>query len=171
MALRTEATIAIVNLDTRERVSVMFVPKDVNWQAKSNWSVIPTMARNNPFYHYTGGEDKLSFELDWYAGDSSREDAIAAATKIKSWSRNNGYRNRPPRIMVIFGRLFRNHVFVLESAPYKMELFHRQKGVNEDLLPVQIYQTITLLKVTSANQDHAEISEGFVSTLITKTNG
>jgi len=157
MANRTEADIFLVNLETLEQVSIMFVPNELEWESVSNWAVIPTIGRNNPFYHYTSGEDTLSFELDWYANDESRVQAINACTKIKSWARNNGFSRRPPRIQLIWGNLFQNHVFIIQESGYRLSNFQRPKG----MMPAQAYQTIVLKKVTPVNESTATIDEQF----------
>lgn len=154
----TEAQVFLVNLDTTEKLPIMFIPQEgLNWGAKSNWAVIPTVGRNNPFYHYTGGEDVLKFQLDWYAGDKGRVSAINAANKVKAWSRNNGYESRPPRVALIWGDLFQSHTFVIQSAEYTMEMFDR----THKMMPVQIYQEISLAKITDDNETHEEISDQF----------
>ncbi len=145
----------IVNMDTGEKLSILFSPMEINWDAKSTLVAIPTMGRNNPFYHYTGAEDKIEFELDWYAMDRARVSAINSCNKLKSWSRNSGYNKRIPRIKLIFGTLFSNHVFLIEDAPYTMSLFQKTHG----MMPAQCMQSISLVKITSYNETHEELSE------------
>ena len=153
----TSAEVYLVNLETLEKLSIMYIPRQLEWEAPSNWVAIPTIGRNNPFYHYTGAEDKLSFELDWFAYDEDRVLAINAATKVKSWARNNGYRSRPPRIQLIWGKLFQNHVFIIEDASYTLSDFQQ----NKQMMPAQIRQQLVLNKVTEDNELRDEIDENF----------
>lgn len=151
----TKAEIYIVNMETGEKVRVMFVPLLLEWESTSNLAPIATLGRNNPFYHYTGGEDKLSFELDWLATDKAKTAAINACNKLKSWSKNNSYKKPPPRIKLIFGTLFSNHIFLIADASYNMAMF---QGTHR-MLPAQCYQTIELVKITSYNETHKDISD------------
>lgn len=163
MAAKTKANIYLVNLDTLEKLSIQFIPKEgISWEATSKWAVIPTVGRNNPFYHYTGGEDSLTFKLDWYSNDQARQDAIAAARIVRSWSRANAYRSKPPRIMLIFGDVFKNDVWIIDSAPFTMELFQLPRNMR----PAQVYQDITLKKITSFNESHTTMRAGFRTNLL-----
>lgn len=145
---KTAAPVFIVNLETKEYIKLHFVPLEVEWESKSNIAAIASIGRNNPFYHFTGGEDTINLELDWHAYDNARQSAIGAANTLKAWSRNDGYKKGLPRIKLIFGNLFRDHVFIIAAAPYKMSLFQRNRG----MMPAQVNQTLTLKKVTMSNE-------------------
>ena len=145
---KTAAPVFIVNLETKEYIKLHFVPLEVQWEAKSNVAAIASIARNNPFYHFTGGEDTINLDLDWHAYDVDRQSAIGAANTLKAWSRNDGYKKGLPRIKLIFGEIFRDHVFIITGANYRMSLFQRQKGMR----PAQVTQSLTLKKVTMLNE-------------------
>lgn len=150
---KTAAPVYIVNLETRESIKLHFIPKEIEWEAKSNVATIASIARNNPFYHFTGGEDIINLELDWHAYDVERTSAIDAAIKLKSWTRNDGYRRGLPRLKLIFGKLFENHVFIATGAPYIMSMFQMPKG----MMPAQVTQKLTLKKVTLSNDTRKTI--------------
>lgn len=137
-----------------ESLRLHFIPNEIAWETKSDIKAIPSIARNNPFYHMTGGEDKITLELDWHAYDEERVSAINAANALKSWSKNDGYRRGLPRIKIICGSLFKNHIWIIQAAPYTMSLFQPNKG----MLPAQVYQKLTLCKVTTINERRKTIA-------------
>lgn len=175
MAIISNEPMAIVNYSAlrkgiplgEAKVDIMFTPSNIEWEADSKYATIPTFSRNNPFYHYTGGEDTITFILDWYAFDRDREEAIKRASRIKAWGRGDGYYSKPPLIVLDIGGLFLNNTYIIKAAPYTMSLFMKggytagkngQPGTaNGRLMPVQITQEITLLKVTSINERHSDI--------------
>lgn len=140
--------VAIDDQDNKiDKLQIQTIPLEIQVQPIANWAIIPSIGRNNPFYQYTGGEDIIKFTLDWYSNTESKTDVINACRKVESWSRANGYRKEPPRIIVIFGELYKYTTWILVDAPYTLSLFNREK----DLLPQQAYQEITLKKVTKVN--------------------
>lgn len=168
----TEAKMALINWDLYKQskgngdnsiVNLQFTPPSLELSAESNWAKIAVMGRNNPHYHFTGGEDKLMFQLDWYANDTQRESAIAKAELVKSWSRADGYSKRPPEVKFFMGELFKSASWVLQSAPYTMELlmtpnYTNNSDIDQDkLCPVIIRQEITLLRVTPNNYSHKNL--------------
>src|SRR5688500_14575029 len=59
-----------------ESLQIQTVPIEMQVTPTANWATIPSIGRNNPFYHYTGGEDTLTFQLDWYSVRDSNWDVI-----------------------------------------------------------------------------------------------
>jgi hypothetical protein len=152
----TPSNIWLVNIDAEgnevERLKIQTVPLEVNVDAIANWAVIPTIGRNNPFYHYTGGEDILKFQLDWYSNEHSREDVIRNCRRVESLSRANGYFDAPPRVVLIFGSLFKYTTWIVAKAPYKLSLFDKELG----MLPRQAYQELELRKIVDHNTGFQE---------------
>lgn len=144
----TPSNMWLVHIDARgnrvEKLRIQTVPLEINVAPTANWVVIPSIGRNNPFYHYTGGEDVVKFTLDWYSVHPLRQDVIFNCRWVESLSRANGYKKEPPRVLLIFGDLFNHTEWIVESAPYRLSLFDREK----QMLPRQAYQELTLKKVT-----------------------
>lgn len=144
----TNSNIWLVRIDDRERrvekLRIQTVPIDVRVEPESNWVVIPSIGRNNPFYHYTGGEDTLSFTIDWYSVHPLRQDVINNCRWVESLSRANGYKEEPPRVLLVFGELFKYTTWIVQAAPYRLSLFDRES----QMLPRQAYQDLVLKKVT-----------------------
>jgi len=141
----------LIRLDDRDRqvqkLRIQTVPLQLDVEPTANWAVIPSVGRNNPFYHYTGGEDQLRITLDWYSVDVLRQDVIANCRWVESLSRANGYKDSPPRILLIFGDLFKYTTWIITGAPYKLSLFDKENA----MLPRQAYQELTLRKVVDHN--------------------
>lgn len=135
------------NSNELEKLQIQTVPNELNINPEANWSVIPSLGRNNPFYHYTGGEDILEFELDWYSVNELKDDVIRKCRWVESLSRADAYRQEPSRVVLIFGELFRYTTWIVKAAPYTLSRFNKEKG----MLPTQAYQQLTLAKVTRDN--------------------
>ena len=149
------SNIYIVRLDTNsevnreiERLRVQTIPLELNINNEANWAIIPTIGRNNPFYHYTGGEDVLNFTIDWYSADALRDDVIHKCMWVESLTRANAYKDPPPKILLIWGDMFPFDTWIVTKAQYKLSLFDREYG----MLPRQAYQEIELKKITKANR-------------------
>lgn len=136
-----------------ESLRIQCVPEKIQVEPSSTWAVVPSIGRNNPFYHYTGGEDKVTFVLDWYSNHEYREDVIEKCRWVESLSKANAYFHEPDRVILIFGKLFQFDTWIIESAPYELSLFDREKN----MLPRQAYQTLTLKKVTPKNTTTEDI--------------
>lgn len=137
----------LVDLITLEKLPIQFVPQEMRWGPESNWVVIPSVGRNNPFYHYTGSEQTLTFQLDWNARVENRDDVIKSCRWVENLSLADGYDAEPPPVRIIFGTLFEEYTFIVQSAPWSMNLFDVQYG----MLPRQAYQDITLKRITGLN--------------------
>ena len=142
--------IYLVNLDTepRQRLRIQTVPNVLEVDPVSNWAAVPSVGRNNPFYHFTGGENVLKFEIDWYSRTVDRFDVIKACRWVESLTRNNGV-NKAPRVLLIWGDLFKRSSWIVEKAPYQLKNFEIGNGT----LPTQAYQRVTLKRVMPLGQN------------------
>lgn len=145
-----------------------FVPLNLQYSPESNWVAIPTMGRNNPHYHWTGSEDTLSFEIDWFSEQNSREDVIRNCRWLESLSKADGYKSAPHRLKLIWGRddkLFQFDEWIVQNASYSLSQFQdsyrdprdRSNIISIGLLPQQAKQTVTLKRVTKLNLRTEEI--------------
>jgi hypothetical protein len=151
------SNIHLVNLDEPDRtigkLKIQTVPLNLSVTPTTQWAVIPVLGRNLPRYQYTGGETKIRFQLDWYSVTPLRDDVIDRCRWVESLSRSDGWNAPPPRILLIFGDLFKNQTWVVESAPYELSLFDKEWG----MLPRQAYQELTLMQVSDTNITHFDI--------------
>ena len=144
----------IVDLVTQQWLEIQWVPKELSYKPDSNWVAIHSSGRNNPLYHYTGSEDTLEFELDWYAEFKDRGDVIDKCRWLESLSKNNGWEEPPHHVAIIFGNVFNdNSTWIVASAPYRLSDFHAPT----QMMPIQAYQTITLKRVTKKNLTYEDV--------------
>jgi len=165
--------VAIIDVDVNgkdqgiEEIKLPFIPRDVEVSPESVFAAIKPIGRNNAKYHYTGSEDKISFEIDWYSFNYNRDDVITNCRKIEALSKADAYNGSPHRVMIKWGAgdvLFDGQYFVVLSASYKLSHFNKSyvstTGYVKDthLLPVQAYQKVVLGRITSSNLTKKQIS-------------
>lgn len=143
-----------------------FVPSELNYGIESSFVGIASFGRNNPIYQFTGSEDSLSFTIDWFSNSKNREDVIFNCRWIEALSKADGYQERPHRVMLVWGndnKLFQDHVFLVQSAPYTLSQFVRGYKdtdgtvISTSMLPQQAIQNITLKRLTTENLLSKEI--------------
>jgi len=165
-------------IPTYEYIELPFVPRELDYAMASKFVGIATLGRNNPYYQFTGSEDTLSFEIDWYSKQLDRKDVINNCRWIEALTKSDSFQTPPHRIMLVWGAdnlLWQDDIWIITSAPYKLTEFNRgyRAVTNKDkvasgtdargefistsMLPQQAFQTITLKRVTSLNRSRAEI--------------
>lgn len=165
--------IIIINPNTSPytKIIIQGMPSEVEVNPESNWAVVKSMGRNNPFMFYTGGEDIISFDISWYSVQKDREDVLNKCRLLESWTRANGYKSSPPILYISWGssNLFKNDTFVLTSAKYTLSNFQnatrstrgKYTGSGDQLdlklLPNCAIQHLVFKKVTSDNVTHEQI--------------
>ena len=167
-----EDYVALIDIDAKgynkgyEVIKLPFIPKELNYNPESSFVAIKPIGANNPRYQYTGAEDRLEFEIDWYAFDMDRRQVIENCRKIESLTKADAYKGNPHRVKLQWGTsnlLFDDHVFVVLSAPYRMTQFNKgyiqSNGVvkSTQMLPIQAYQKITLGRISSNNMSKIEV--------------
>ena len=145
--------IFIIDVETQESLRIQNVPLELDYNPESTFAAISTIGRNNPFYHYTGSEDTLTFDISWYANEASRTDVIRNCRWLESYTKNDGYVEEPHRVIFSFGELFTGDLWLITAAPYKLSLYHKQF----DMMPTLAYQTLTLKRVVETNRTKAQI--------------
>lgn len=166
-----EDYVAIIDVDVEgkdkgyEVIKLHAIPKELGWNSESTFAAIKPIGRNNAFYHYTGSEDKLEFEIDWYSQGWDRSDVIKNCRKVEALSKADGYSGDPHKVMLKWGDgniLFSGMYFHVIEAPYRMTQFNKAQirdGVVEStyMLPVQAYQKVILARITETNLTKVEI--------------
>lgn len=164
-------SITIIDIDAEginkglKYIKLPFIPKEINWNSTSNFVGIKPIGRNNPKYHFTGSEDQVEFEIDWHSFDIDREDVIRNCRVLEALSKGDGYNNPPHRVLLQWGWediLFRDVIFIVIAAPYKLNRFNKGQLDNGEvvstaLLPIQATQKVTLARITSHNLSSKEI--------------
>ena len=170
---QVEDYVSIIDIDVNgynkghRVIKLPFIPTELNYNVDSNFSAIKPIGRNNPKYHYTGSEDKLEFEIDWFSNDESREDVITNCRILEALSKGDGYNKPPHRVLLQWGTndiLFKDHIFIVTNASYRLLNFNKAQ-INQktgevertNMLPIQAYQRVSLARVTSTNLLKKEI--------------
>ena len=159
--------VAIIDIDVlgynkgHRVIKLPFIPTELSYNVDSTFAAIKPIARNNAKYHYTGSEDHLEFEIDWHSNNEYRDDVITNCRLIEALSKGDGYNRPPHRVMLQWGIndvLFKDHIFVVTSASYRLLNFNKaqvnqKSGAIErtNMLPIQAYQRVSLARVTSTN--------------------
>lgn len=165
--------VSIVDIDANgynkgiKVIKLPFIPRELNWNSQSNFVSIRPVGRNNPKYHYTGSEDNLEFEVDWYSLDVNRDDVIKNCRYLESLSKADGDSNPPHRVLLKWGEgdvLFRDITFIVIGAPYTLSRFNKSQYMNNtlqktDLLPIQAIQKVTLARITRDNLSYKDITQ------------
>lgn len=169
--------IAIVDIDSSPYtyVQLPFVPREVQYNPQSNFVGIASFGRNNPYYQFTGSEDTVTFEIDWFAQENHREDVLFKCRWLEALTKGDGYKSRPHRCMIIWGantdqygegdKLFGEKTrWLLVSAPYSLTEFNRgymdrETGefVNTHMLPQQAVQQVTFKRLAETNRTTLDI--------------
>ena len=146
--------IYLVNLNDLTQLQVQTVPGMLEVKPSSSWEAVASPGRNSPFFHFSGSEESVTLELDWYAVEEHKMDVLKKCRWVKSLSMADGYLDGPPLIKLIFGYVFPPTVrWRVVSAPYELSLFDASKG----MYPCQAYQTIELKRVADHNLSTYEI--------------
>lgn len=150
----TDGALYLIGVDTGQQLSIQFVPKDLEFTRTVNMQTIQIIGRNNPLYQYTGGEDELSIELDFYSLLSNREDVYKRVNWLRKNTMNNGFNSPPENLRLVFGKLFRKQdVWGIKSLSYKFSNFNKPNGY----LPQQAYVNITLGLDTPTNSTYDDV--------------
>jgi len=140
-----------LSTDGRRYIALQNIPLELAYEGDSNFNVIKGIARNNPHYQYTGSEDTLEFDVDWYAEKDNRMDVINNCRWLEALTKGDGYCDAIHRVMIIWGgngveaknpipgvetpmevlttanndKLFPNMIWLLTKASYKLKQFNR----------------------------------------------
>lgn len=148
-------------------------PNEVQVTPQGTWAAVSSMGRNNPFRMYTGGEDTIQFDINWYCDDpNNRGEVVTKCRLLESWSKANGYSSAPPVLQLLWGQsnIYKDDFFILESASYKLSHFQNMalkrgdpnknevgdRYLNLGLYPNYATQTLVFKRVSSVNRtwDH-----------------
>jgi hypothetical protein len=143
----------ILDLVTLEILYFQTIPQEIEVTPESQFLAVASAGRNLPLFQYTGAEDTIKFSLSWYANLAHKEDAWKKAKWLQAMGKNNGFSERVHPVRFVMGNLFRKSKFLVVSAPAKLSLFDRSKG----MMPCLINQDIELKRISEANQLRSEM--------------
>lgn len=139
-----------------DRITLPVVPSEISFDPEPQWATIASLGRNAPFYNYSGSEDTLTFQIDWFSKRDDRRDVLYACRWVEALTKADAYGADPHRIMIVWGKddkLFQNDIWIVHKASYKLSQFQKHRS----MLPQQAYQEITLKKVLTDNSNMQSI--------------
>lgn len=116
-----------------ERIEFQFVPQELTWERSPSWVRVPIVGRNNSKKHLTGGEDKLSFSLDFKSlFEENKQMCIRKLSFLQSLCVMDGFSGPPRNVKLSWGQsdIFRHKIWVVTRVSGKMLDFHSGFGWN-----------------------------------------
>lgn len=122
-------------------IEFQFVPEELNWERIGSWVNVPIVGRNNSRKHLTGGEDRLSFTLDFNSYfEQDKADCIRKLSFLQSLTATDGSSGPARNVKLAWGEseLFRHKIWVVKRVGGKMTNFHSKFNYNPMQLMVDI---------------------------------
>lgn len=119
----------VVAIDTPEveRLQIQYTPLEISYARKANVANIAIVGRNEDLHHYVSGSTSLSLSLDFFAIEADKEDAKRKIKWLESMLYSDG--SRPPsRLKIVFGRLFKDEIWILTDMSVKYSVFEPGNG-------------------------------------------
>jgi len=133
---------------------IQTIPSKLEYEVNSNFATIASIARNNPFYHYTGSEDVITFDIDWFAEQEDLTDVLSNCRWLESLTKANGYDFQPHRVSLSWGDIFRpEDIWLITKASYIMGGFDN----TQSLLPHIAKQQVEMKRITKTNLTYIDI--------------
>lgn len=143
-----------------------FVPLSLEYNIESSFVGIASPGRNNPFYQYTGSEDTITLNIDWFSDLESRVDVIQSCRRIEALTKADSYDEPPHRVILSWGKdniMFDGVIWLVVSANYVLSDFTRAyRNLSGDIkplhmLPQQARQEVKLKRLVTKNLSSAQI--------------
>lgn len=151
----TNGALYLTALRSLERLDIQFVPSNLALNRTPTYGNIVVVGRNNPIPHYTGGNTKLSLDLDFHSEQTDREDVIRKCKWLEALAYNDGYDNPPEQIRITWGSLFKNNeVWIVKGVDIRYSQFNPAYG----WLPVQANVKLSLELDPSSNLKKSEVT-------------
>lgn len=143
----TQQQLYIVELSQPfERLEIQFMPQ-VSGSRVANYSKVQVVGRNNPKYHFTGGEDSLRLKMEFMAFSELGDEVWKKIQWLKSLTANDSFVGPAREVSLIFGRIYRNQRWIITRVDDEPRRFAHDKGMN----PIEATVTINLARVTDRN--------------------
>lgn len=143
----TDGRMYLITERTLERLDIQFTPPDIQVDSRPTIATIQIVGRNTPRYQYIGGEPTIRLTLDFYANEVEGQDVVAKCRFLESLTASDGSEGPFQRVKMIFGDLYKNDMWVVKSAPYRLFNFDESVGY----LPKHATVELTLAKDPTDN--------------------
>lgn len=151
----TKHDVILLDLDSGERLHLQGLPEELDVRPETSWATIRPFGRNLPHYQFTGSEDIIVMNISWYPQRDDLTDVIEKCKWIESLTKADGYFGRPHTVALIWGDLFRNYSWIVDSAPYRLSNYSGDHGYR----PRDARQEVTLKRISDTNLTLKEILE------------
>lgn len=151
----TGGNLYMIALDSLERIEIQYVPKELALTRNAKLGELAIVGRNIPKNHQTGGSKFLKFTLDFYSVKESaegRDDVIKKLRLLESWTYNEGIDRNAEKIKLVYGSMFRDEIWTVQTVDIKMVEFEKQT-----FLPLQAYVNVTLKLDTNKNPKRSDV--------------
>lgn len=132
----------IIALSTLERLEIQFVPSMLSINRDPTVQQVEIVGANLPRTQQQGGGRTLTLDLDFYADDNDRMQAIKKCRQLESYTYREGQRKPAEKVRLIFGDMFQQEIWSVQKVSYDLKQFHKLHG----FLPVQAYAKVTLIQ-------------------------
>ena len=154
----THGALYIVIVRTLERMEIQFMPGELPISRSADLAQLKIVGRNLPKPHYTGGDTSMSLNLSFYAEEESREDVIAKCRWLEALTANDGYTAPAEVVKLVWGRLFREELWVVKSVKYTLKQFERSQGY----LPTLATADVDFMQVSKTNLRTSDIRSSYI---------
>ena len=138
----TKGEIYILELEEPfSRLEIQFVPDELRLKRQADLISVAVVGRNNNLLQYTGGNDTLSFSIQFYSDDVNREDVIRNVNWLRSLAMKDGDSGPYRNVKIVFGDVFRNEIWAVSSVSEKLTHFDDQNK----FLPLRATVDISLI--------------------------
>lgn len=116
-----------------ERLDFQFIPPELNWERTGTWVNVPITGRNNSRKHLTGGEDKISLQLD-FSGILAQDPryCIQQLSWLQSLTVLDGFAGVARNVKLVWGEsdIFRHKIWVVKRVGGKLLNFSSYDGLD-----------------------------------------
>lgn len=151
----TEDKVYLVDLRTKERLSIQFLPEEIQTTRSISIADISVVSRNNPKHHWTGGKKEISFTFFLLADDESKVTAKMRMKWLESLSYQDKTTGASPQVLFIFGRQYRKDKWIVSKLSFKEKSFVPAF----DFLPQWIEVSLALLSDNDKNEAVEDIRD------------
>lgn len=111
-----------------QKLEMQFIPAGIKIASTANNAKIEVIGRNNPLHQYTGGDDKMTFKLEFYSDVEDRDDVIKKCRWLQALRYNDGYKGPKRNVKVIMGDMFKKEIWIVDSVTMDFSNFDSDKG-------------------------------------------
>ena len=144
-SISNNAQYYIVDVDNpQERLEFQFIPNELKHSRTANNAKVDIVGRNHPKRHYLGGDDSISFQLNFHA----TENDIDSVKKSVFWLQGLA---TGKNVKLVWGNLYQNTVWVVDSVDTVWQNQDLSRGLPE-IATVDIKLSVNPLKSITAQQ-------------------